>query len=205
MDVTVIREQARTRGEVLSCEERAARIGRGRVRLLVTGLSLLVLSGCHGRTRVEERSLYARLSHLGRRNSGSRTDELAKRGAAAVVTQCGEASYSNVRKGLIVGETGLHEDVFEMRDRVSLKAVSYGMDETLEMEEMLRAETRVGGQPPDQVDCMERFAEHLESLTDPLLEADRLQKEVDLSAFTRAAKEAEDEKRREVEKLSTPY
>ena len=165
---------------------------------------LLVLSGCHGRARMEQSSLYARLSHLGHRRSGSRTSELAKKGAAAVVTQCGEASYANVRKGLIAGETDLHEDIFEMRDRVSFNTVPYGINATLEMEEMLRAESRAGAQPADQVDCIERFAEHLESLTDPLLEADRLQKEIDLSAFSKAAKETQDEKRRELEKLTDP-
>ncbi len=157
---------------------------------------LMLLTGCHSGRRVQDSQLYARLSRIGHRHSGTGRDELAKSGAAAVVTQCGKATFANVREGLIVGQTGLHEDVFEMRDPISFHTVWYGLDDTLQMEEMLGAEARVGGHSEAQAECIRSFAEHLESLTDPIVESDRLQKEIDLSAFSKAAREAQDERRR---------
>ena len=71
----------------------------------------------------------------------------------------------------------------------------------------MRAESRVAGHPADQANCIEAFAEHLETLSDPLVEADERRKELDASAFTDAAKEAQeqaDKKLREVERSSQP-
>ena len=161
------------------------------------------LTGCHGR-RVQDSRLYARLSHLGRGYGGRGIHELAKEGAVAVVSQCGKTSLSSTREGLIVGETGLHEDVFEMRDRISFRPIAFRLDDTLQLEEMLRAEVRAGGHSPEQASCIQGFAEHLESLTDPMVEADRLQKEIDVSAFNKSTKESQDEKQRELENLSVP-
>jgi hypothetical protein len=157
---------------------------------------LMLLTGCHSGRRVQDSQLYERLSHIGHRHSGGGRDELAKGGAAAIVTQCEKASFANVRNGLIVGQTGLHEDIFEMRDPISLRTIAYGLNDTLQMEEMLRAEARLGGHSAEEAGCIQTFAENLESLTDPLVETDKLQKEIDLSAFSKAAKEAQDEKRR---------
>jgi hypothetical protein len=119
------------------------------------------------------------------------------------VTECEKQSYEAARKGLIVSETGLHEDVFALRDRVSYAGVGYGLDEAQRLEDLLRAESRVAGHPADQANCIEAFAQHLEMLSDPLVEADERRKELDASAFTDASKEAQeqaDKKLREVER-----
>ena len=155
------------------------------------------IAGCHGGSRVKDSRLYERLSRVGRSLGRGRTDEMARRGAAAVVTQCDKASFANVRNGLIVGRTGLREDVFEMRDPHSFRTLEYGLDDTLRMEAMLRVEAKVGGHSAEEAGCIRKFADNLESLTDPLVDADKLQREIDLSAFSKAAKEAQDEKQLE--------
>jgi hypothetical protein len=137
---------------------------------------------------MEESSLYQRLSRMGSAHGG-KAAELAKQGAASVVTECGKASFANVRNGLIIGKTGLHEDVFEMRDRDSLRAVGYNLNETLQLEEMLHDEAKVEGHSPEQAACITSFAEELEDVSDPLVESDRVQKEIDLSAFSKAEKD----------------
>jgi len=175
----------------------------GRVGLLAT---LIVLTGCHG-TRVRDSRLYARLSQMTRRpgaHGGNTMDQLSKQGAFTVVTECGKTSFANVSEGLIVAETKLHEDVFTMRDTVSYRAVAYGLDDTLQLEEMLDAEARAAVHPEQQKDCIRSFAEHLESLTDPIVEGDRLQKQIDMSAFNRAAKQIEEGKQLEFQSLPVP-
>jgi hypothetical protein len=106
-----------------------------------------------------------------------------------------------------VSETGLHEDVFVLRDRVSYQGVGYELDEAQRLEGLLRAEAKVGGHPAQQADCIEEFAEHLETLSDPLVEADERQKELDASAFEDSSKEAQaqaEKKLREADKASVP-
>jgi hypothetical protein len=102
--------------------------------LSVIGLFVLV-AGCHGRESKEN-------------DAPLKPGELANRGRAEIVEECGKQSYDLVSKGLIVSETGLHEDVFVLAD-------------------------------------------HLEGLSDALVEADQRLKELDASAFTNATKEAE--------------
>jgi hypothetical protein len=131
--------------------------------------------------------------------------ELAEKGKAEIVAECEKQSYETARKGLIVSETGLHEDVFVLRDRVSYAGVGYGLDEAQRLEDLLRAEAKVAGHPAAQADCIEAFAEHLETLSDPLVEADERLKELDASAFSDARKEAEeqaDKKVREAGRVS---
>jgi hypothetical protein len=164
---------------------------------------LILLTGCRG-ARMQDSELYARLSRIGHRPGERGMDELAKEGAVAVVTECGKTSFANVRTGLIIGETKLHEDVFEMRNRVSFRAVFYGLDDTLQLEEMLNAEASAGRHSDKQARCMQSFAEHLKSLTDPIVEGDRLQREIDLSAFNRATKQSEEENQREFDSLPLP-
>ncbi len=74
--------------------------------LSVIGLFVLV-AGCHGRESKET-------------DAPLKPGELANRGRAEIVEECGKQSYDLVSKGLIVSETGLHEDVFVLRDRVTL-------------------------------------------------------------------------------------
>jgi hypothetical protein len=133
--------------------------------------------------------------------------ELAEKGKATIVAECEKQSYETARKGLIMSETGLHEDVFALRDRVSYVGVGYGLDEAQRLEDLLRAEAKAAGHPAEQANCIEAFAEHLETLSDPLVEADERQKELDASAFNDAAKEDQeqaDKKLREADKSVEP-
>jgi hypothetical protein len=117
--------------------------------------------------------------------------ELADMGRAEIVEECGKQSYELVKKGLIVSETGLHEDVFMLRDRVTFGGIGYSLDEALRLESELQSEAAGGRHPADQAACIAKFASYLESLSDPLVEADARLKELDASAFTDASKEAE--------------
>jgi hypothetical protein len=90
-----------------------------------------------------------------------------------------------------VNETGLHEDVFTLRDRVSYGEDAYRLDEALQLESLLHAEADGLEHPTDQTKCVREFAEHLEMLTDPLIEADERQRELDMSAFKDSVKESE--------------
>jgi hypothetical protein len=44
-------------------------------------------------------------------------------GRAEIVEECGKQSYELAKKGLIVSEIGLHEDVFVLRDRVTFGGI----------------------------------------------------------------------------------
>jgi hypothetical protein len=143
----------------------------------VLGL-LLLTAGCHGR---RERSQAA----------PKNPRELVNTGRAEIVEECGKQSYELAKKGLIVSEIGLHEDVFVLRDRVTFGGIGYSLDEALRLESELQDEAAGGRHPADQAECIAMFASHLESLSDPLVEADARRKELDASAFTYSAKEAE--------------
>jgi hypothetical protein len=173
--------------------------GRG---LSVMGLLLLV-AGCHAGQQSGDSTLLERISRAGHSRIAPRPGELAEKGKAAIVAHCEKQSYETASKGLIVSETGLHEDVFALRDRVSYAGVGYGLDEAQRLEDLLRAEARVAGHRREQANCIEAFAEHFEALSDPLVEADGRLKELDASAFADAAKEAQeqaDKKLREADK-----
>jgi hypothetical protein len=176
--------------------------GRG---LCVMGLLLLV-AGCHA-GQSGDASLLKRISRVGHPRQAPKPGELAEKGKAAIVTECEKQSYETASKGLIVSEIGLHEDVFVLRDRVSYAGVGYDLAEAQRLEDLLRAEARAAGHPAEQAHCIEAFAEHLETLSDPLVEADERLKELDASAFNDAAKEAQeqaDKKLREAERQNAP-
>jgi hypothetical protein len=116
---------------------------------------------------------------------------MAALGRDAITTECAHESYANASKGLIVAEVGLHEDVFALRDRASLAANAYTLDEALQLEDLLRAEAKVPAHSAEQADCIDEFAEHLGTLTDALLQADKAQKEMDIAAFEDATRQAE--------------
>jgi hypothetical protein len=162
--------------------------------LFVLGVLLLV-GGCHTGQKSGDATLLERISSARRRHTwvAPKPGELAEKGKAAIVAECEKQSYDTARKGLIVSEIGLHEDVFVLRDRISYAGVGYGLDEAQRLEELLRAEAKVGGRPAEQANCIEAFAEHLETLSDPLVEADERRKELDSSAFNDAAKEAQEQ------------
>jgi hypothetical protein len=170
------------------------------------GLSILV-AGCHGGRQSGDATLLERISRVGHSRGAPKPGELAEKGKATIVVECEKQSYETASKGLIVSETGLHEDVFMLRDRISYTGVGYGLDEAQRLEDLLRAEAKVAGHPAEQAACIEAFAEHLETLSDPLVEADERRKELDASAFTDAAKEAQeqaDKKLREADKSIEP-
>jgi hypothetical protein len=130
--------------------------------------------------------------------------ELAEKGRLEITAECEKQSYENARKGLIVSETGLHEDVFALRDRVSYGEIAYTLDEGLRLVTALRAESN--GHSADQSSCVAEFAGYLEALTDPLVDADKRLKELDVSAFqdsTRRAQEQLDKKAVEPESPTT--
>ncbi|MEI9980373.1 MAG: hypothetical protein WDN23_15485 [Edaphobacter sp.] len=145
--------------------------------LFVMGL-LVSGAGCHGRRdRAKE--------------AAPTQTELADRGRAEIVEGCGKQSYDLMSKGLIVSETGLHEDVFVLRDRMTLGGIGYSLDEALRLESQLNAEAKGGAHPAEQSECIAKFAAHLETLSSPLVEGDQRLKELDASAFVDSAKEAE--------------
>src|SRR6201987_5344924 len=107
---------------------------------------LLLVSGCHP----GQPSLLQRISRAGHSRVAPKPGELAEKGKAAIVAECEKQSYETARKGLIVSEIGLHEDVFVLRDRVSYAGVGYGLDEAQRLEELLRAAAKDGGHPAEQ-------------------------------------------------------
>jgi hypothetical protein len=171
-------------------------------------IGLLLLSGCNAKESAGRRGLYDRIARHGHLKSPPpEPGKMAAAGRDAITAECALESYANARKGLIVAETGLHEDVFALRDRVSFAANAYGMDEALRLEALLREEAMVRGHSAEQANCIDEFAEHLGSLTDALIQADKLQKELDLSAFDKSQKQAEEQlekKQREIEQSNAP-
>jgi hypothetical protein len=175
----------------------------------VSVLGVLVLvAGCHARRQSDDPTLLERISHARHSNAAPpKPGELAERGRAEIADECAKQSYDTARKGLIVSETGLHEDVFTLRDRVSYGAIGYDLDEALRLEAVLRAEAKVGEHSAAQADCIQEFAEHLETVSDPLVEGDQRLKELDASAFQDSAKEAEEQAQkqlRQTEKIAEP-
>jgi len=155
--------------------------------------TLLLAGGCHAR-QSGETTLLERIAHAARsKTEASQPGELAEKGRAAITDECAKQSYKTASKGLIVSETGLHEDVFALRDRVSYRQEAFRLGEALRLESLLHAEANGLGHPTEQAECVEEFAEHLEALTDPLVEADERQKELDVSAFKDSAKEAQEQ------------
>jgi hypothetical protein len=174
--------------------------------LSVMGLLLLV-AGCHAGQQSGDATLLERISRVGRPKKAPKPGELAEKGKTAIVRECEKQSYETASKGLIVSEIGLHEDVFVLRDRVSYAGVGYDLAEAQRLEDLLGAEAKVAGHPAEEANCIEAFAEHLETLSDPLVEADERLKELDASAFNDAAKEAQeqaDKKLREAERANAP-
>lgn len=120
----------------------------------------------------------------------------------AIVSECAKVSFDNASEGLIVAAPGLHEDVFDLRDRLSYRTVPFRLDEALRLEALLRKESSPQGRlpsSPQQTACIDQFVAQLQSLTDPLVEADAEQKQLDVSAFDKASREAEQETERQTE------
>jgi hypothetical protein len=157
-------------------------------RIVLLGL-LMAVMGCHSKTS-------------GRANEASRVRavgaaRLVEDGKATIVAICAKESFATARKGLIVAETGLREDVFLLRDRDSYEPVPYGLDEAQRLVVLLHAEAGATGHTEEQSACIREFAEHLESLTEPLAEASRREREIDTSAFNQSDKQVQDDLERE--------
>ncbi len=173
---------------------------------------LILVAGCHGGRQKDGTTLLGRISNARHARTVEGPGELAEKelvekGLAEIVTECEKQSYETARKGLIVSETGLHEDVFSLRDRVSYAGLSYRLDEALRLEALLHAEASAAGHLREQARCIEEFAAHFVTLSDPLVEADKRQKELDASAFRDSTKEADAQaykKLREAERVAVP-
>lgn len=160
-------------------------------------------TGCRDREQGGDSSLLKRFRHA--QVELPKPGELAERGRAEITEECAKQSYETARKGLIISEIGLHEDVFMLRDLVSYGAIGYSLDEALRLGSLLRGEASGVKHSAEQAACIQSFAEHLESLSDPLVEGDERLRELDASAFQDAAKEAEkqtEERMRQAQKPS---
>jgi hypothetical protein len=161
---------------------------------------LMLLAGCHARNRAGESSVPDRVGQDGSfvtasaaSTASTASGRIAALGRNTIATECEHESYANASKGLIVEEAGLHEDVFSLRDRDSLTATAYNLDEALRLEDLLRAAAKASGHSAEQGKCMDAFAQHFGTLTDALVQADKVQKELDMAAFNEATNEAQAE------------
>lgn len=155
---------------------------------------MLALSGCRGHRPASG------LSEAAMQVGGVDTPEASAQKVAgagiAIVSECEKVPFANASKGLIVAEPGLHEDVFDLRDRASYRAAPFGLNETLRLEALLQRESGThehSGYSAQQADCIDQFVARLQALTEPLVESDAVQKQLDLSAFDKASSEAEQE------------
>jgi len=150
---------------------------------------LIAVSGCHSRATHQ--------TFESSRRSPASPAKLAEDGRAAIVAICAKESFVAARPGLIVAEAGLREDVFLLRDRDSYQPVPYGLDEAQKLEMLLRVDAEISGHTEEQAECIRQFAKHLESLTEPLAEAARRDREIDSSAFSQSDKQVQDDLERE--------
>jgi hypothetical protein len=170
---------------------RWAAIWRG---VLFAGIPILI-AGCHsGRQNGVVLASLASVSQPKTTSSGP--NHLAAEGSATITATCGKQSFENAR-GLIVSQTGLHEDVFALRSGTSYASIAFGLDDALLLEDVLRKELKGDQQPTEQWECVRQFEGYLETLTDPMVEQDKLAKELDATAFKDSTREAQEELRRE--------
>jgi hypothetical protein len=156
-------------------------------------LALLVVStGCK-RTH----ALYGRITNGSASAALQIPGRLAQEGEIDITTACAHETFANARKGLIAHVTGMHEDVFELRDRITLATIAFGLQEAQRLESLLRAEAKAPGHQAEQSGCVQQFAEYFETLTDPMVESNEIQKQLDVSAFNDSSKHAQEELEKE--------
>lgn len=163
------------------------------IAAFIVGLMLSV-SGC--RARKPDGTLSEAAIQAGRVDTPAASAKKVAGAGIAIVSDCAKEPFANARSGIVVAETGLNEDVFDLRDRTTYRAVPFGLNEALRLQDLLLKEIDVPGHaryPAQQVACIQQFAAHFKSLTDPLVESDAEQKQLDVSAFYKASKEAEQE------------
>ncbi len=164
-------------------------------------LALLLLAGCHSAGKHFHR---AELNHP------PVPGKAAALGRDEIVSECAHEPYSNASSGLIVSEPGLHEDVFALRDRDSLVPTAYNLSEALRLKALLDTEAASTAYPAHQADCIRQFADHFGTLTNTIVQADKVQHEINLTVFKQAGKESEeeqehiDETQHELEQPSAP-
>ncbi|MEO6909893.1 MAG: hypothetical protein ABI158_03090 [Edaphobacter sp.] len=140
----------------------------------------MAVLGCHGKK-----------SALSAADGAETPAVLAARAATVISAVCTRQSYATASVGLIAGETGLREDVFELRDPVSYRVIPYQLGTTVRLEGLLRHGAGASGRPAEQSKCMSQFADHLKTLTDPLVQTAKDEKDIDVLAFKDAEKEAQ--------------
>jgi hypothetical protein len=163
--------------------------------VLLAGMPILI-AGCHsGR---QSGVVLAGLASMTQPNTTSLgPNHLAAEGSATITATCARQSFENARNGLIVSQTGLHEDVFGLRSGSSYASIEFGLDDALRLEDVLRKGLKENQQPTEQGECVRQFEGYLETLTDPMVEQDKLAKELDATAFKDSTREAQEELRRE--------
>lgn len=159
---------------------------------------LLLMAGCHSGHRSDP-LMEGLSSKAQQKASNLGPNHLAAEGLDAITAACEKQSFENARNGLIVSQTGLHEDVFALRNRRSYASIAFSLDDALKLEDVLRNQLKEKQQPGEQLECVRQFGGYLEMLTDPMVEQDKLAQELDASAFRDSSKEAEEELRREKE------
>ena len=188
--------------EVRGMGNAGVRVKRG---LITPMIGFVMLAGCHSKGQNTGSGASEMMAQA--QTEGSAASAKKVGGAAAAIAEaCAKVPYENARKGLIVAETGLHEDVFELRDRVSYQTIPFGLSEAERLSALLR-KTGAGGDahyPAQQAGCIREFAVHFQTLIDPLVEADAVQKQLDVSAFDSASKEAEHQAEQEEKAMRSP-
>lgn len=153
--------------------------------LLTMSFSIALL-GCHSKKTAE----VSAGEHLDDAKSPA---VLAAKASAVIAAVCTRQSYATASVGLIAGEAGLREDVFELRDPVSYKVIPYHLGATVKLEALLRQGAEAAGRPAAEATCIRQFADRFKKLTDPLVEAARDEEQIDSSAFNSAGREAQQE------------
>lgn len=167
--------------------------------VLVAGM-VIQIAGCHSGHRSGVLKDLSALTQARAATLGP--NHLAAEGSEAITETCGKQSFENARNGLIVSQTGLHEDVFALRSRTSYASIAFGLDDALRLEEVLRKKLNDNPQPAEERECVQQFVGYLETLTDPMVEQDKLSKELDAAAFKDSAREAQEELKREQQKAA---
>jgi hypothetical protein len=167
--------------------------------LLLAGMVML-MEGCHSGHQSD--ALLKGLSNLAQAQTAKLgPNHLATEGDAAITETCAKQSFENARNGLIVSQTGLHEDLFGMRRRTSYGSIAFSLDDALRLEDVLRKELNESRQPAGERECVQQFVGYLETLTDPIVEQDKLAKDLDAAAFRDSSREAQEELKREQQKV----
>jgi hypothetical protein len=105
-------------------------------RVCIAGI-LMLLAGCRSGHRND--GLLDRLSSVNQLQATTLgPNHLAAEGMATILAGCEKESFENARSGLIVSQTGLHEDVFALRSGTSYASIALSLDDALKLENVPR-------------------------------------------------------------------